>query len=100
MPVVSHNAAAGYRVEVSGWDRSQEFFVERTELQWTEETGKQVALSREVLPGALLFLRLLDPTSLDRVHPVPYQADPLLAAGDDGQHLVKLVQARPRQRTV
>jgi hypothetical protein len=95
MPVASQDLAIAYRVEVSGWDSHQEFFVERTELQWSED-GKQVMLSREVSPGALLFLRLLDPTSLDRVHPVPYQASPLAPAAG-GQHLVRLIQAWPRQ---
>jgi hypothetical protein len=33
-----------YRVEVSGWDKSQTFFVEKPELQWNEESGKHVTL--------------------------------------------------------
>jgi hypothetical protein len=94
---VSQDVAVAYRVEVSGWDSKQEFFVERADLQWSEEIGKRVLLSHAVTPGALLFLRLLHPTSLDRVHPVPYQADPMIAT-EDGQHLVKLVRANPRQR--
>lgn len=99
MPVVSQDVEVAYRVEVSGWDTAEEFFVEKTDLQWSEESGKQVLLSRAVNPGALLFLRLLHPTSLDRVHPVPYQADPV-ANGErlEGQHLVRLVQAQPRNR--
>ena len=35
-----------YRVEVSGWDTSQSFFVEKPELEWNEENGKQITLSR------------------------------------------------------
>ena len=34
-----------YRVEVSGWDKSQTFFVEKSELEWNEESGKHVTLS-------------------------------------------------------
>ena len=34
-----------YRVEVSGWDKNQTFFVEKSELEWSEESGKQVTLS-------------------------------------------------------
>jgi len=64
-----------------------------------DDEGKQVTPSREVSPGALLFLRLLHPTSPDRVHSVPCQVSPLVAAGP-GQHLVKLVQAHRRQRVI
>jgi hypothetical protein len=28
-------------VEVSGWDEHEDFFVEKTELQWSEQSGKQ-----------------------------------------------------------
>ena len=98
MLVVSQEVAAAYRVEVSGWDRTQEFFVEKTDLQWSEESGKLVLLSHVVTPGALLFLRLLHPTSLDRTHPVPYQADPVGEETENGQYLVRLVQAHPRNR--
>jgi hypothetical protein len=34
------------RVEVSGWDGNKAFFVENSELKWTDEFGKQVILSR------------------------------------------------------
>lgn len=97
MAVVSQDVDVAYRVEVSGWDSRQEFFVERTDLRWSEDEGKQVTLAHEVSPGALLFLRLLHPTDPDRVYPVPYQASPLASVGT-GQHLVKLVQAQPRPR--
>ena len=40
-----------YRVEVSGWDKHQAFFVEQSELAWSEECGKQVALSHAVPDG-------------------------------------------------
>jgi hypothetical protein len=48
-----------YRVEVSGWDDNKAFFVENSELEWTEESGKQVTLSRGLANGAVIFLRLL-----------------------------------------
>lgn len=99
MPVVSQDVA--YRVEVSGWDSRQEFFVEKTDLEWTDESGKLVLLSHPVAAGSLLFLRLLHPTSLDRLHPIPYQAEPLAPAerlADKGQHRVRLLPALPRMR--
>jgi hypothetical protein len=73
------NASAGpcavtrvYRVEISGWDASQSFFAEKAELAWNEGGEKLVALPREVRDGAILFVRLLQPVSPDRSHPVPY----------------------------
>ncbi|HEY6265981.1 MAG TPA: hypothetical protein VIW93_14360 [Candidatus Acidoferrum sp.] len=35
-----------HRVEVSGWDISQSFFVEKPELEWNEVNGKQITLRR------------------------------------------------------
>ena len=43
--------ASTYSVEVSGWDHSHAFFVERSELTWSEETGKLLMLSRRLPPG-------------------------------------------------
>jgi hypothetical protein len=97
MPVVSQDVAVAYRVEVSGWDSNQEFFVEKTDLDWSDELGKQVLLSHAIIPGTLLFLRLLHPTSTDRVHPVPCQADPH-PGRENGQFRVKLSPAQPRTR--
>jgi hypothetical protein len=30
-----------YRVEVSSWDDNKAFFVENSDLEWTDESGKQ-----------------------------------------------------------
>jgi hypothetical protein len=38
-----------------------------------EETGKYLALSRSLCPGAMIFLRLLQPMSADRSLPVAYR---------------------------
>lgn len=102
MAVVSQDVAVAYRVEVSGWDCNQEFFVDRTDLEWSEEIGKLVFLSHPVTPGCLLFLRLMIPTSVDRVHPVPYKADPMPAedgVADKGPYRVRLLPAVPRKKT-
>jgi hypothetical protein len=39
------------RVEVSGWDTSPSFFVEKAELEWNEEGCKHVTLGRELRTG-------------------------------------------------
>jgi hypothetical protein len=72
-----------YRVEISGWDDNKAFFVENSELEWTEESGKQVTLSRGLAHSSVIFLRLLQPISNDRSHPVAYEAV-LVAQTDEG----------------
>src|SRR5947207_15663378 len=83
-----------YVVEVSGWDRHEEFFVEKTELHWSEESGKHILLLRRVASGTLLFLRLIDPTGAERVHPVPYRAEGI-ETEENGQYRLRLLAARP-----
>jgi hypothetical protein len=68
-------AVRRYRVEVSGWDDLQNFFVENCDLLWTEESGKRVTLHRKLTRNAILFVRLLDPEQEDRAHPVVYEAE-------------------------
>ena len=87
---VAQNA---YPVEVSGWDRNEDFFVEKTELHWSEAAGKHILLHRPIISGALIFLRLIDPTSVDRVHPVPYRAEPFERT-ESGLCRVRLVSAK------
>jgi hypothetical protein len=78
-----------YRVEISGWDDNKAFFVENSELEWTEESGKQVTLSRGLAHSSVIFLRLLQPISNDRSHPVAYEAV-LVAQTDEGLRRFRL----------
>jgi hypothetical protein len=84
-----------YSVEVSGWDHSDIFFVERSELHWTEETGKQLTLTRQISPGAMVFVRLLQPTDGERAFPVAYETELLSAASERPQQF-RLKRAMPR----
>ena len=86
--------AMDYPVEVSGWDNHEDFFVEKTKLHWSEESGKHILLVRPIVSGALVFLRLIDPIGVDRSRPVAYRAEPFETT-DGGQHLVRLIAARP-----
>jgi hypothetical protein len=83
-----------YSVEASGWDRDQTFFVEKSELEWNEETGKYVTLTRSLCPGSTIFLRLLQPASPDRSLPVPYHAQPV-GFTPEGQQQFRLEQVQP-----
>jgi hypothetical protein len=71
-----------YRVEVSGWDRDKSFFVETSDLEWSEQSGKRIILKRRLDNRAVVFLRLLQPMGPDRGHPVAYQAEFLTALPD------------------
>jgi len=90
-----HPVVGTYRVEVSGWDSSQSFFVEKTELEWNEETGKQISLRRQLRPGAMIFVRLLQPTATDRSSPVAYKAE-YITTDSGGLHHFRLTQVVPR----
>jgi hypothetical protein len=84
-----------YRVEVSGWDQNHAFFVEKSELEWNEASGKRVALTNAVPDGAVIFLRLLHSLSADRPHPVPYEVE-FVAETPEGQRQFRLHPVSPR----
>ena len=86
MAAIEHQPLAGtYSVEVSGWDRSHIFFVERSELTWSEETGKLLTLSRRLPSSAMIFVRLLQPTDGERAFPVAYETEALSDASERTQ---------------
>jgi hypothetical protein len=63
-----------YRVEVSGWDAKENFFVEKTSLDWRGREGKTVALHATVRLDSVLFVRLLRPLGGGADFPVPHRA--------------------------
>ena len=87
--------ASVYRVEVSGWDSSQTFFVEKSDLEWDEETGKNVVLNHSLREGAILFVRLLQPTAPDRSFPVPYEVE-FSTETREGNYQFRIRRVRPR----
>ena len=84
-----------YSVEVSGWDHSHVFFVERSELTWSEETGKLLTLSRRLPPGAMIFVRLLQPTDDERAFPVAYETEALSDVSERSQQF-RITRVVPR----
>lgn len=70
LPVITN-----YRVEVSGWDSAHNFFVEKSELEWNEDSGKQLNLRRSVRDRSLLFIRLIHSSAAERSQPVAYEAE-------------------------
>ena len=87
--------ASSYSVEVSGWDNSHTFFVEKSELSWNEETGKFLKLSHELRDRTMIFVRLLQPTASDRTFPVAYEAEPQ-GMTREGQQMFRVTRMIPR----
>jgi len=64
-----------YRIEISGWDLDENFFVEKTHLEWSEEKGKRVQLRRPLRNGAVVFIRLIASVASGQGFPIAYQAE-------------------------
>jgi len=95
MLLTAHSQIADkYPVEASGWDSSQCFFVEKSELAWNEVTGKHLTLSHSLRPGSMIFLRLRQPMSPDRSLPVAYHAQPI-GITSEGQQQFRLNLVQP-----
>jgi hypothetical protein len=86
-----------YAIEISGWDCKEQFFVERCELQWNEESGKQVRLRRAVNDNAILLVRLLQGDDPDRSQPVAYEAEGI-GRTKAGMYQFRLNGVAPRRR--
>ncbi len=86
-----------YTVEVSGWDAGENFFVEKCELEWNEESGKQVALKHALSASAIVLVRLLQSDERDRSHPVVYEAE-LVQKTANEPHRFRLSMVVPRRR--
>jgi hypothetical protein len=94
LPAVQRPLTTTYPVEASGWDCAQSFFVEKSELEWNEQTGKCLTLSHSLCPGSMIFLRLLQPSSSDRALPVAYQAEHV-GVTPEGLQQFRLKQFQP-----
>ncbi len=70
-----------YPVEISGWDGKEEFFVEHCELEWNEDSGKQIVSKADSLNDhrAVLLVRLLQTDGFGSLshpsQPVAYGAE-------------------------
>ena len=90
------NESNGYRVEVSGWDAEERFFVEKSTLVWSERKGKTVALKSVVRAGSVLFVRLTQPLGGGSGFPVPYRAVECEFRNGGPGRLLTLEQLQPR----
>lgn len=85
-----------YRVEVSGWDKSENFFVERTQLVWGCEQRHEVSLRAPLRVGSIVFVRLIQNMLQNTAFSIAYQAVNLGMQNDEGQTSVILEQMHPR----
>ena len=86
-----------YAVEVSGWDSTQRFFVEKCDLVWNEDSGKHVSLKRTLRENAILFVRLLQTGEAERSQPVVYEAE-LVGSTESGLRQFRLSAVVPRSK--
>ena len=89
--------SSSYRVEVSGWDSSENFFVEKTALTWAQNSEKQLTLKSDLREGSVIFVRLLQPITMASNTPIAYQAVGVAPKDAKGRTRVSVVQLRPRQ---
>lgn len=85
-----------YRVEVSGWDAAENFFVGKTTLEWAGNGRKEVTLHCPLRQGAIVFVRLLQPISEANSFPIAYQAIRVHPNDASGRTRVTIEQLRPR----
>jgi hypothetical protein len=87
-----------YRVEISGWDAKENFFVEKTSLDWRELEGKTVELHATVRLDRVLSVRLLRTLGGGADFPVPHRAMRVEDHGKDASCKdVGLEQLQPRR---
>ena len=87
--------SACYRVEVSGWDEDEMFFVEKSQLAGNELTGRHIALNHKLAEGTIVFVRLLHSTAYQHSCPAAYQVE-FIGNDGSGSYEFRLRPAQPR----
>jgi hypothetical protein len=90
-------APTSYRVETSGWDVDENFFVEKTDLEWTEEE-KTIHLQHAVRKETVVFVRLMGMDVQENTFPVAYQAASVNYRMHERYYDVSLLQMLPRMQ--
>lgn len=83
------------RVEVSGWDQDEIYFVEKSHLDWDEFAGKHISLKHMLPEGAMIFVHMLQPTAMRQEPPVPYHVE-FICCDAEGMHQFRLNTVQPR----
>jgi hypothetical protein len=85
-----------YRVEVSGWDASDAYFVEKTTLDWSGGDEKEINVKPPLREGSIVFVRLLQQFGSVDSFPIAYRASSV-RAGENGRTLVQIERLHPRE---
>ncbi len=86
--------SSNYRVEVSGWDATEAFFLENTILFW-DSTKQEISLRSRLREGTVIFVRLLQPFSSEENFPIPYVVSKNLPMEIDGRITVSISRLHP-----
>jgi len=84
-----------YRIEVSGWDLDQNFFVEKTDLEWSD-SDKKVRLRHALNKGAIVFVRLVGESTLESSYPLAYEIVDVNRLHEERTYEIVLEQLHPR----
>lgn len=87
--------ATNCRVEVSGWDARESFFVEKTVL-YSDNSRQEISLRSRLQEGAVIFVRLMQPYDCEENFPAPYIVARNLPIEIDGRVTVAISQQRPK----
>jgi hypothetical protein len=86
---------SNYRVEVSGWDALESFFLEKTVL-YSDSAGPQICLRARLREGSVVFVRPVQPFASDDDFPVPYVAIKNLPLEMDGRVSISIARLHPQ----
>jgi len=96
--VGAHSNPSGSRIEVSGWDEDEMFFVEKSEFSYNEVTGKHITLQHNLADGSLVFLRLIHSSASHQSLPVAYRTH-FIGFDSQGYFQFGLIPAHPLHHT-
>lgn len=94
MSYALQQASSSYRVEVSGWDSTQSFFLEKGSLHWNA-AGQQVSLRARLCEGTVIFVRLSHSPESEKNFPVPYVVSKNLPVEIDSRVTVSITRLHP-----
>jgi hypothetical protein len=90
--------SGNYRIEVSGWGLNDVFFVEKTDLHWSEGGEKKLFLRHALPDSALIFVRLIAPETSFNSVPVAYQVECVQPMNSTGFCEMRLRRLHPRAK--
>jgi hypothetical protein len=86
-----------YRVEVSGWDEKENFFVEKTMLDWSDGMRRRIAVHAPVARDAVVFVRLAQQLGGGSSFPIPYRAVEATPERDGECTVLTVQQLQPKR---